>query len=58
MAAMQVDAVPSGSEDLSLAERRTRRQDRQLPLRYRDVPPETLPSLPPPPPSPGTLLLL
>ena len=46
---MQVDN-PGDVEDLSLsvAERRTRRLDRQLPLRYRDVLPEILPPLPPP----------
>lgn len=32
----------------SLAERRTRREHRQLPKRYRDILPEPLPALPPP----------
>jgi hypothetical protein len=47
MASVQVDNAPGDTEGLSLAERRTRRQNRQPPLRYRDVPPETLPPLPP-----------
>jgi hypothetical protein len=44
-------------ECMPLAERRTRRQNRQLPLRYWDVLPETLPLLPPPPIQGYTLLI-
>ncbi|KAG0701859.1 hypothetical protein DFH29DRAFT_999850 [Suillus ampliporus] len=35
-----------GGEDISLAQRRSRRQNRQLPLRYRDVLPQPPPTVP------------
>lgn len=44
-------------KEASLAARRQRRQNRQLPLRFRDILPQSQPSLPPPnPPSPPTAL--
>ena len=58
MAAVQVHTSDDSDARMSVAERRARRPNRQLPLRYRDIVPETLPPFPPLPVPGYTLLVL